>query len=89
MEENMEKRHLQKTQKYEEELTSAVYDMIVEVGARGGLPDTLRRRSRRLGFTKKEAGLVVEDCVLVVRRCSFVIWCQRFNPDFVATEMRI
>ena len=88
----MEKRHLQKTQKYEQELTSAVYEMhymIVEVGARGGLPDTLRRRLRRLGFTKKEVGLVVEECVLMVRRCSFVIWCQRFNPDFVATEMRI
>ena len=63
--------------------------VIVEVGARGGLPDTLRRDLRRLGLTKKEAGVVVEECVLMARRCSFVIWCQRFNPDFVATEMQI
>ena len=92
MEENMEKRHLQKKKKYEQELTSAVYQMhyvIVEVGARGGLPDTLRRDLRRLGLTKKEAGVVVEECVIMARRCSFVIWCQRFNPDFVATEMQI
>jgi hypothetical protein len=92
MEENMDNWHIKKTKKYEEELTSEVYKMhyvVVEVGARGGLTVTLRNCMKKLGLTKKEATSVVEECVLMARRCSFVIWCQRFNKKFVATEMII
>jgi hypothetical protein len=92
MEENMDKWHKKKFEKYEEEIVSDVYQIvyvIMEVGARGGLPKDLRRNMRRLGLTKKEAKDVVEACVLMVRRCSFIIWCQRFNSEFVATEMTL
>jgi len=63
--------------------------VVVEVGARGGLSVTLRNCVKKLGLTKKEAASVMEECVLMARRCSFVIWCQRFNKKFVATEMII
>ncbi len=92
MEENMDKWHKKKKEKYEEELKSEGYSMrylIVEVGARGGLPTTLKREMRKMGLTKNEANSVVDECVLMARRCSFVIWCQRFNPEFIATEMKI
>ena len=61
--------------------------VVVEVGARGGLNVTLRSSMKKLGLSKKEAASVVE--VLMARRCSFVIWCQRFNKEFIATEMTI
>ena len=92
MEENMDRWHIDKLKKYEEELTSEVYKMhyvVVEVGARGGLNVTLRSSMKKLGLSKKEAASVVEECVLMARRCSFVIWCQRFNKEFIATEMTI
>ena len=92
MKENMDRWHIDKLKKYEEELTSEVYKMhyvVVEVGARGGLNVTLRSSMKKLGLSKKEAASVVEECVLMARRCSFVIWCQRFNKEFIATEMTI
>ena len=90
MEINMDKWHKKKEEKYRRELVSDVYQMeymIVEVGARGGLSTDLRRSLRRLGFTKKEAGLVIDECRMMAEKCSFVIWIQRFNKNFVATEM--
>jgi len=92
MEERMDYWHLLKKNKYQEELTSDVYSiyyLIVEVGARGVLPITLRKEMRKMGLSKKEANSVVEECKLMATRCSFVIWCQRFNPEFTATEIKI
>ena len=93
LEENIEKRHKQKYDKYVEEITSDNYRIerggILEVGARGFILETLRRFMKQLGMSKKEAGRVVEECQKMVTRCSFVIWCQRFNPEFVATKMTL
>ena len=90
MEENMDKWHLKKKEKYKQELQSEVYEMIyvvVEVGARGGMLNTLRREFRRLGLTKAEVSKLVDECRRMAERCSFAVWCQRFTKDFVATEM--
>ena len=90
MEENMDKWHKEKMKKYLQALTSEVYTMkyvVVEVGARGGMTTDMRNLFKKIGFTKTEAAAIVDECRMMAEKSSFVIWCQRFNEDFVATEM--
>ena len=92
MEENISKRHREKIQKYRERITSSDYKihfMVWEVGARGWIPNSVNRDLKHLGFTKSKVRQIVQSCMKMVIRSSFVIWAQRNNKNFIPTRMQL
>jgi hypothetical protein len=89
MEENIEAWNFEKRSKYTSELTPnlspgwSLEFLMLEVGARGWSPPNLQRGLGRLGFNRQQRREIVGDCSDVSRRCSYIIWLNRFNRDFV------
>jgi hypothetical protein len=89
MEENIEKRHKEKIDKYEKSIGHnlnkgwSLHIVAGEVGARGWVPPTFTKDLRRLfGFSKATRRKVADQCAEVARRCSFLIFQNRNNRDF-------
>ena len=86
MDDNVYKWHKVKTEKYRLDTTEAVgwtfHDCSLEVGALGWIPPSNRPILKSLGFTSPEIKLISDDMTLIARRCSYVIYLNRFNKDF-------
>jgi hypothetical protein len=87
MEENVAARAGSKRTKYSELVSDAaagwrVHVVTLEVGSRGWIPPSFRATLRKLGFSASETNSLSDKCSLVARRCSYIIWLNRFNQDF-------
>jgi hypothetical protein len=96
LEENIETRHSSKLDKYIKELSDNVLpgwtlDIVCgEVGAKGWVPPNFTKDLRRLfGFSKSQSVKLADGCSLVARKCSYVIWANRNNRDFVPFPMTL
>jgi len=56
--------------------------LIIEVGCRGWIPGRFFPLLRKIGFSGQELRRVHENLQLLARKCSYVIWLNRFNKDF-------
>ena len=84
MEENIERWHTEKQEKYSKR---TVLYCIFEVGCRGFLPSRFFSITRSLGFTSSEAAKLRNNLQLIARKCSYIIWINRFNKDFEAPRI--
>ena len=85
MEENIEYWHSEKRNRYSK-ITSpdwSFHYLIFEIGCRGFIPTRFFSLMRHLGFTKAQFRRIYTDLQLLVRRCSYVIWLNRYNKEFV------
>ncbi len=89
LEENISMWRSKKREKYENDIGSnllqgwALHVITIEIGAKGWVPPSVRRDvDKLLGLHKKSMNKLLDDCSLVARRCSYVIWVNRFNRDF-------
>ena len=88
MEQNLDKWHSEKTKKYRNGIVQegnsewTFRQLVVEVGARGFVPRSFLAQFRRLGFCRKEVHALREAASRMARRCSYVIWVNRFNRNF-------
>jgi len=101
MEENIEKWHTAKWEKYQELVTEATSNrwtfhlMVLEVGARGWISPGFTSNMMKLGFDSQEVLMLSRRLRMLARKCSYVIWINRFNRNFEpwrlaeATEMRL
>ena len=84
MEENIEYWHKEKFEKYSK-ISSPDWKfhfLIFEVGCRGFIPSRFFPMLRDLGFNPRESRLIRDNLQLVARKCSYVIWVNRFNNVF-------
>ena len=83
MEENIENRHQEKLKKYSKLVCPGweVFLLIFEIGCRGFVVSLVRK----LGFTPPETRKLRDNLQLVARRCSYIVWINRFNKDFNTT----
>ena len=56
--------------------------LIFEVGCLGWIPPRFFSLMRKLGFDSKETCSMHDSIQLIARKCSYVIWLNRFNKDF-------
>jgi hypothetical protein len=84
MEENIEHWHVKKLEKYSKLVCPGwqVHFLILEVGCRGFVPSRVVSLLRKLGLTSPESRTLCNNLQLVARKCSYVIWINRFNKDF-------
>ena len=87
MEENVAAWAVSKRTKYSEIQKDAavgwrVHVVTLEVGSRGWIPPAFRQSLLQLGFTTAESKSLADKCQLVARRCSYIIWLNRFNREF-------
>ena len=84
MEENIERWHLVKLKRYSKLACPGwqVHLFMLEVGCRGFVPTRFMSSLRRLGFNPSDSRKLRNDIQLVVRKCSYIIWINRFNKDF-------
>ncbi len=88
MDDNVLKWHAEKTSKYRSNIAEAeadgwsFHDCSLEVGALGWIPPSNWKILRSLGFTNAETKSISEDMTLIARRCSYVIFLNRFNKEF-------
>jgi hypothetical protein len=89
MEENIGKWRRAKFDKYNAELMPnlepgwRIHVCTAEVGARGWIPPHFTNDLRRVfGFSRRELSQIADNCALVARKCSYVIWLNRFNKHF-------
>ena len=94
MEENIASRRQPKKSKYEDEIRPnlkqgwKLYVFTIEVGAKGWIPPSFGNSLRRVfGLKSKQLSSLADRCSEVARRCSYVIWVNRFNRDFVRFPM--
>jgi hypothetical protein len=75
---------LEKTARCEryESKTFRLTPLTLEVGCRGFIPPTFDAGIRQLAFTPAEIRDLRDQCSLMSRRCSFIIWLNRDNRDF-------
>ena len=62
-----------------------VHLFMLEVGCRGFVPSRFSFSLRQLGFTPLEFRKLRDNLQLIARKCSYVIWLNRFNKDFNST----
>ena len=55
---------------------------MIEVGCRGYIPPRFTSFLRKLGFSSSETRILRDNIQLVTRKCSYIIWINRFNKDF-------
>lgn len=55
---------------------------MIEVGCRGYIPPRFTSYMRQLGFSSSETRKLRDNIQLVTRKCSYIIWINRFNKDF-------
>ena len=87
MEENIERWHLEKLKRYSN-LTCPgwqVHLFMLEIGCRGFVPTRFISFLRKVGFTPSETSKLRDNLQLVARKCSYIIWINRFNKDFNST----
>ena len=84
MEENIEKWHTEKSEKYSKLVCPGwqVHQLVLEVGCRGFISSRTVGLLRKLGLTAPETRVLRNNLQLVVRKCSYVIWINRFNKNF-------
>ena len=84
MEENIEFWHKEKLNKYSKIFAGDwnFHFLMFEVGCRGFIPSRLFFMLRSLGFTSRESKQLRDNLQLVVRKCSYIVWINRFNKDF-------
>jgi len=87
MEENIEKWHQSKLRKYDSEISFEArkngwrfYSLIIEVGARGWVPNSVAPALRQLGLTAVNS--ICKKLSFIALKSSYVIWLNRFNQDF-------
>ena len=61
---------------------ASFHDCSLETGALGWVPSSNRHILKSLGFTNAEVKAISNDMQLIARRCSYVIFLNRFNKDF-------
>ena len=84
MEANIEYWHSEKRNRYSK-ITSPDWSFhysIFEIGCRGFIPTRFFSLMRQLGFTKVQFRRIYNDLQLLVRRCSYIIWVNRYNKEF-------
>jgi hypothetical protein len=84
MEENIEYWHQTKLGKYGELQSQGwtLHHLVIEVGCRGFVPPRFSGICRQLGFDSAGFKRMRDNLQLVARKCSYVIWLNRFNKDF-------
>jgi hypothetical protein len=83
MEENIEYWHQTKLEKYGALQSEwKLYYFCIEVGCRGFVPSRFSGVCRQLGFSSVDFKRVRNNLQLVARKCSYIIWLNRFNKDF-------
>ena len=87
MEENIEKWHQSKLTKYENEISFEAkengwrfYSLIIEVGARGWVPNSVAPALRQLGLSTVNS--ICKQLSFIALKSSYIIWLNRFNQDF-------
>jgi hypothetical protein len=94
MEENIASRNYNKRAKYLAELIPnlakgwTLHYLSLEVGARGWIPPSFMTVLRKLGVNRRSRKQLADDCSDVARRCSYLIWLNRFNRDFAPFPVR-
>jgi hypothetical protein len=94
MEENIAAWNAKKRAKYTAELAPnlakgwSLHILSLEVGARGWIPPAFTQVLRQLGVTRQHRKQLADDCSDVARRCSYLIWLNRFNRDFTPYPVR-
>jgi len=87
MEENIEKWHQKKWERYSKLVCPGwqVHLCMLEIGCRGFIPTRFFSLVRQLGFNSLETKKRRVNLQLVARKCSYIIWINRFNKDFNST----
>jgi len=89
MEENIETWHRDKLEKYNQISSPdwSFHYLIFEVGCRGFIPSRFFGLVRKLGFNSQESRHLRDNLQLVVRKCSYVIWVNRYNKEFQCSRI--
>ena len=86
MEDNIEYWHTFKLEKYMSALMNikdwTFHYLVLEVGCRGWIPPRFFSLMRQLGFSNRELRVMHDNAQLIARKCSYVIWLNRYNKDF-------
>ena len=84
MEENIEYWHVEKRKRYSNLSAEnwTLHYFIFEVGCRGFIPSRFFPMLRQLGFSPRESRSLHSSLQFTARRCSYVIWVNRYNKDF-------
>ena len=86
MEDNIEHWHAVKTEKHVKALSHLrdwkIFYVILEVGCRGWTPPRFPGLLRKLGFRGTEPRIISDNVQLLARKCSYVIWLNRFHKEF-------
>ena len=86
MDDNVQKWHGIKKSKYRNAVQPVqgwtFHDLDLEVGALGWVPPSTHTQLKTLGFSRNEVSQIVNDLRYVARKCSYVIFVNRFNPIF-------
>lgn len=87
MEEHIEYWHQVKMDKYGSLLLPGwtFHCFAIEIGCRGFVPPRFCSVTRRLGFSSADLKVLRDNLQMVARKCSYVIWLNRFNKDFNAS----
>jgi len=94
MEENLEKWHSTKAQKYAELRVDAEKNgwslcvLVLEVGARGWIPKTTVAALRSFGLSVEACSKLRKQLSFLALKCSYVIWINRSNRDFSPWRMK-
>ena len=88
LEENIRSWNVKKTDKYKNETAAQcepgwrVEVLALEVGAKGWIPSSFFRTFKKLGVSSSQARKIANNCELLARKCSYLIWTNRFNKQF-------
>jgi hypothetical protein len=89
MEDNVERQHQYKLQRYDNIKDSLNPDwnlpeiLCLEMGCRGVAPSYFGDILRKLSFTASEAKQLQADCAYIAQYCSYLIWLNRHNREVV------
>ena len=92
-EDNIDYWHSVKREKYEKEFSAVtgwkLLFTILEVGCRGWIPPRFFSAMHQLGFSNREARTLHDGAQLIARKCSYMIWLNRFNKDFPSMRITV
>jgi hypothetical protein len=92
MGDNIAKWHRKKTDKYQQMVSHvnqwSFPDLSVEVGALGFIPPSTHSLLKKLGFTSKELTSIKDNLTHIARKCSYMIFVNRFNKQFLGWRIR-
>jgi len=92
MEERIHHWHTAKFKKYEELVMCRasgwqVHRLVLEVGSRGFIPPSFVAVLKKLGFPSQEISVLKNKCSLMSQRCSYIIWLNRANSNFIPMRL--